>query len=624
MNARNLFSLLVVSSFATLAACSDDDGTDAAPCPDGTVRAGDVCVDDSGDVVDGDTGSPDAGSPDGGGDDGGDNDGGATDGGGEDGGGSDELLVTEFFGPSGYFGEYCNIEQVECPTRPDGAAGSCIGFTFTPAGECEPGGEAGFGGVWWQNPDGNWGDQPGLPMPPNVNTLTFQAWGAAGGEAPTFAAGYTGENADPVSGSTGEVTLGTDPMRFEIDMTGVGGQELAGGFSWVLAEGGTIYMDDIRYFEKEATDPDAGTDGGMDGGTDAGDLAELLITEFYGPSGYFGEYCNITEVSCPTRPDGAEGNCLGFTWTPGGECEPGGEAGFAGVWFQNPDGNWGDLPGLPLPAGIDALTFQAWSAAGGETVDFFSGYDSDPVSGSATGVTLSTEPTAYRIAMPGVGGQEFAGGFGWGGSVAFTLYFENIRFVETSDTTPDAGSDTGTDDTGGEDTGSDTEMPSTPESLPVVVDDWFGPSGYFGEFYAITDTDCDASLRSEGAVGRCHEFVWEPAGNEGFAGIWWQNPDGNWGDQPGLPFPAGATRVVFEAWGAVGGERVNFGAGYTGDNADPANGELGTQTLGTEKQEYTITLGGGAATEIAGGFFWATDDGDSTELRFYVDNIRWE
>ena len=96
--------------------------------------------------------------------------------------------------------------------------------------------------------------------------------------------------------------------------------------------------------------------------------------------------------------------------------------------------------------------------------------------------------------------------------------------------------------------------------LPLAVDDWFGPSGYMGdgEDDLIEDTACAA--RMSGALGQCHRFEWT-GGAKGWAGVFWQFPDGNWGTAEGLAVPAGATVVRFDAWGEFGGEVVTFGAG---------------------------------------------------------------
>ena len=129
---------------------------------------------------------------------------------------------------------------------------------------------------------------------------------------------------------------------------------------------------------------------------------------------------------------------------------------------------------------------------------------------------------------------------------------------------------------------------------------------------------CDT--RAEGAVGACHGFTWTP-GELGWAGIYWQHPDGNWGAADGLSVPAGATRVAFQAWGAQGGERVRFAVGI--EAPDGFMRETMTLTLESEPTEYAIALDEITYTTVVGGFAWFADTSEEAVV-FYVDDIRWE
>ena len=159
----------------------------------------------------------------------------------------------------------------------------------------------------------------------------------------------------------------------------------------------------------------------------------------------------------------------------------------------------------------------------------------------------------------------------------------------------------------------------TPE-LPLYVDEWFGPSGYMGdgEDGLIESTPCP--LRPSMGLGTCHRFAWTP-GEKGWAGVFWQFPDGNWGTTGGLAMPSGAQTVRFTAWGQTGTEVVTFGAGM-GD-VDGFSAELSAVSLTDTPTEYVIDLSGVNYQEIVGGFVWTCDQ-SASEVVFYVDEIRWD
>ena len=109
-------------------------------------------------------------------------------------------------------------------------------------------------------------------------------------------------------------------------------------------------------------------------------------------------------------------------------------------------------------------------------------------------------------------------------------------------------------------------------------------------------------------------------GGVGWGGVYWQYPENNWGTQPGFAIPQGATGVSFYAWGAAGGESVEFIVGM-GD-ADGFEKKLGPVALGTEPQQFTIALDGETYNEVVGGFAWVMGD-DAGERVIFIDNLHW-
>ena len=108
------------------------------------------------------------------------------------------------------------------------AAGNCHHFTYTPS-------ELGWGGVWWQSPDGKPGDEPGVTIPEGATQISFTAWGAEGGELLSFGSGYG--VADGFAVKLGAVELTTEPQTFTIDIAGVPYQDIAGALYWVTEAG---------------------------------------------------------------------------------------------------------------------------------------------------------------------------------------------------------------------------------------------------------------------------------------------------------------------------------------------------------------------------------------------------
>lgn len=162
---------------------------------------------------------------------------------------------------------------------------------------------------------------------------------------------------------------------------------------------------------------------------------------------------------------------------------------------------------------------------------------------------------------------------------------------------------------------------TAPSVLPFAVDDWYGPSGYMGDGErpgAITDAMTCREGRPTTWMGNCHRYTWTP-GTTLWAGVYWQYPDGNWGDLAGLPIPAGATKVSFQAWGATGTEKVDFMVGMMAVDGFQVTREQ--IALTTTPTQYSLELAGSTYVKVVGGFGWVAKD---TAVTFGLDDIRWE
>ena len=140
---------------------------------------------------------------------------------------------------------------------------------------------------------------------------------------------------------------------------------------------------------------------------------------------------------------------------------------------------------------------------------------------------------------------------------------------------------------------------SVERRLPLFVDEHFAPSGYMGdgEQGGIQTVPCTQERAEQSGV--CHGFQWTP-GEQGWAGIFWQHPDGNWGDAEGFQIPAGAQSIRFSAWGAAGGEVITFGAGIGEVDGFAVTSEA--ITLNPSPTDYVIDLSGVDYDRVVGAF----------------------
>jgi hypothetical protein len=161
-------------------------------------------------------------------------------------------------------------------------------------------------------------------------------------------------------------------------------------------------------------------------------------------------------------------------------------------------------------------------------------------------------------------------------------------------------------------------------SLPLTVDTYFGPGGYMGDGAMPGGITAGACPQRAGEMkGMCHRFTWMP-GALMWAGVYWQNPPLFWGDKPdmGLRVASGAKQVTFWAWGAQGGERVSFAAGYGDMSTDGFKRTLDNVVLTTTPTMRIIDLTGITYARVGGGFAWTSAD-STTPVTFMVDDIQW-
>jgi hypothetical protein len=159
-------------------------------------------------------------------------------------------------------------------------------------------------------------------------------------------------------------------------------------------------------------------------------------------------------------------------------------------------------------------------------------------------------------------------------------------------------------------------------------DNHFAPSGWMGDYSDIRLDDHYRPVGNKDAktiikIG----YLAQARQNNGWAGIYWQNPPNNWGSRPGGFNLNGAKRLVFKAKGEKGGETIEEFkvGGITGDYADSGSAAAGPITLTKDWKQYEIDLKGQELSSITGGFCWTiTREHNPDGAVFYLDDIRYE
>ncbi|MGV3533589.1 MAG: glycoside hydrolase family 2 TIM barrel-domain containing protein [Chthoniobacteraceae bacterium] len=147
------------------------------------------------------------------------------------------------------------------------------------------------------------------------------------------------------------------------------------------------------------------------------------------------------------------------------------------------------------------------------------------------------------------------------------------------------------------------------------------PAGWMGEAKAIRMEPESTDQPHEGKTALRVAFE----GSQGWGGVVWQSPAGDWGDRPGGYDLTGAKRISFWARGEAGGEVVTFQFGIIPKDkkfSDTAKGELKV-TLEKDWKQYHIPVEGKDLTRIKTGFVW-TAAAPGKPFAFHLDDIRWE
>lgn len=161
------------------------------------------------------------------------------------------------------------------------------------------------------------------------------------------------------------------------------------------------------------------------------------------------------------------------------------------------------------------------------------------------------------------------------------------------------------------------------------VSTMFVPSGFMGDVGDISINEyCEDNPRSG---PYCIEVIYTAEGSSGarWAGIYWQYPANNWGNEAGwIDTFNGATKLTFWARGKNGLERAEFKmGGITGRYSDSVRPAVttGIITLSAEWKQYEIDLANKNLSHVIGGFCWVTNIPNNPDgCTIYLDDLRYE
>lgn len=176
-------------------------------------------------------------------------------------------------------------------------------------------------------------------------------------------------------------------------------------------------------------------------------------------------------------------------------------------------------------------------------------------------------------------------------------------------------------------------LPPQPSANPtfnsIDVAEAFYPSGWLGDWGDITLNESWTENTHSKPTSIKISYSASKSQGEGWAGIYWQYPDKNWGDNPDGRNLSGATKLTFWARGERGGEKSEFKVGgiTTGNYPDSIRIPVSTGTIimSNEWKQYSIDLINKDLSHVIGGFVWGANKQQCPYgCTIYLDDIRYE
>ncbi len=297
--------------------------------------------------------------------------------------------------------------------------------------------------------------------------------------------------------------------------------------------------------------------------------------------------------------------------------------GWAGIYWQNPANNWGNKKGGFDLTGMTKITFWAKGAKGGEIISKFmvggiKGTYPDSAEVEEGPIELTDTWKQYSINLAGKDLSYISAGFAFVVNADMnmdgaTFYLDEIKYEADPDVKPQGRKK--------------EDMPFYVFADRGSINNHFIPSGWMGDY---GDIKYNGGSNEDPYLGdTCIKIVYTGAVSQGarWAGLYWQHPPNNWGNQDKGFDLSQATKLTFWAKGAKGGERIEEFkvGGIMGEYSDSDSASIGPVILNPEWTQYTIDLKGKDMSYIIGGFCWGTNvDVNPEGATFYLDEIRFE
>ncbi|MEI6831741.1 MAG: hypothetical protein WCK61_03445 [Candidatus Omnitrophota bacterium] len=347
---------------------------------------------------------------------------------------SDRNAKDNHYIPSGWMGDTGDIKLNDQAADNPHSGTTSIQFVYS----AKKSQGQGWTGVYWQNPANNWGNKKGGFDLTGMTKLTFWARGAKGGEViqRVMIGGIKGTYPDSVMVEMGPIELTDTWKQYTVNLVGKDLSYINGGFGWTMTadlnpDGAIFYIDDIKYEVDVQLKPEGVKQQAMPFYiyADRSSVANHFI-----PSGYMGDYGDIKYDSASKEDAYLGDTCIKIIYS--GKATQG--ARWAGIFWQNPANNWGNLDaGIDLSKAIK-LTFWARGEKGGERIEEFKiggvmGEFSDSDSATIGPVILNKEWTQYTIDLKGKDMSYIIGGFAWSTNVdnnpeGANFYLDEIKF----------------------------------------------------------------------------------------------------------------------------------------------------------------------------------------------------
>ncbi len=336
--------------------------------------------------------------------------------------------------PSGWMGDYGDVQMDEQSAENPHSGKHSLKFTYT----AKQSQNQGWAGIYWQNPPNNWGSKKGGFNLTGMTKLVFWARGEKGGEViqKFVVGGIKGAYPDSCAVEMGPVTLTNEWQEYSINLAGKDLSYINGGFGWTTSselnpDGCVFYIDDISYLADETVQPE---------GKKVEEMPFIVyvdkgsVKNHFIPSGWMGDYGDIKYDSASSDKPHSGTSCLKITY--GNKASQG--ARWAGMYWQYPANNWGNMDTSYNLSKATKLTFWARGDKGGERIEEFkmggiTGEYPDSDSAGIGPVVLTTEWQQYSIDLQGKDLSSIIGGFCWASNIdvnpdGMVFYLDDIQY----------------------------------------------------------------------------------------------------------------------------------------------------------------------------------------------------